>query len=112
MLERDGPHDQPQRHNVIGCFQRFGVSRIDLVLSGSYLVMGGLYLKSKVLKRDDHVAACVLPGIHRREVKVAALVLCLDCGPALFVKVEQEKLRLSACIHAVSQGSCLSDGSL
>ena len=47
MLHGDLPHDEAERHHVVGHRQRVGVAQVDLVLARAVLV-------ERVLDRDAH----------------------------------------------------------
>jgi hypothetical protein len=66
--------DHPKGHQIVGSRERIGVTKINLLLSRSPLMMGVLHRDSHLLQHGDRAATEVSAQALRGVVKVAGLV--------------------------------------
>ena len=72
--KRHLPHDEPERHDVVGHGQRIGVAEVDLVLARRVLVVAVLHRDPHGLERVDRALAQVGGHVRGGEIEVRRLV--------------------------------------
>ncbi|MPM90430.1 hypothetical protein SDC9_137551 [bioreactor metagenome] len=93
-------------HDVVGRFERVGVFKVDLVLAGRHLVVGGLDFKAHVFQRDADFSSGGLAMIQRPQIKIARLVVGLGGGLTRVVGLKQEELAFGADVKGVKPHVC------
>ena len=101
-----------ERHNIVRRAQNLVILEVDLMLTLCVFVVGRLNFKAHAFKRQADVLAAVLTLVNGAEVKVAAPVVAVGGGSALFVRAEKEKFALGADIAGVAHVRRLFDCAL
>ena len=91
-----------ESHDIVRGSQNLVVFEIYLMLSLGDLVVGRFYFKAHLFERKADVTAAVLAAVNGAEVEVAALVVSLGSGLAVFVDMEQEEFALRADIARIA----------
>ena len=103
MAFGDRLHCQLECHNIICRLKCLIITEINLMLRRSHLVMGCLYLKSHVLKRQHHIPSRILAKIDRSKIKISSALVALCRRLSVFILIEQEKFALRSYIEPVSK---------
>ena len=103
VSDRDGPHHEPQRGQVVGHRQRISGAKVDFVLATGHFVMRRLRTQLHLLEARYDDAARPLPAVHRDEIEVAAGVQRPGRRLAAVALLEDEKLHLAPDAHRKAQ---------
>ena len=95
-------YSQFKCHEIICNRQCLLIFKIYLVLSGCHLMMGSIDLTTHILHRQYNITACVLTGIIRSQVKISGPLSRLQCGIALVISIQQEKLAFRSYLKLIS----------
>ena len=98
----NGLYRQLKSHNVICRQKGFVIPEINLMLSGSHLVVGGLHFKSHLLQGQHHISSGILPLVYRTHIKISRLLVGVGGGISLVIRMEQEKLTLRSYVKLIA----------
>ena len=102
-------NSQLKSHDIVRRGQCLVIFKVDLMLSRCHLVMGRLNLKSHILQSQHHISSCILPQIHRTQVKISRLFMSDGSRLAVVILMQQKKFTFRANIEAVPHLGCLID---
>ena len=98
----DALDDILESHDIVCGGQNLVVFEIYLMLSLGDLMVGRFYFKAHLLECEADVTAAVLAAVNGAEVEIAALIVGLSGGLAVFVDMEQEEFALRTDIARIA----------
>ena len=92
---------QPEGHDLVRTVYGPGVLEVDLVLAGGVLMVAGFDLKAHLLQIQADLPAGGFAVVQRAQVEVARLVLGAGGGPAVLVRLKEEKFQLRPDVELI-----------
>ena len=85
---------------VVGCRERIRIAKVDLVLTGSLLVIGALREDIHLLQRQIYLAAYILPPVIGCDIHISGMIVRLQRALSVLIAFEQVKF------HPRTEGEC------
>ena len=96
-------------HRIVRSGQRIRVAKINLILSGTFFMMGTLRLDPHLFECQAYLPADIFPSVFRSYVHVGGVIIRLLCWAAIIIQMKQIKFLLCAKEKEVSGLLCLAD---
>ena len=90
------PYGVEKRYVMVCGGDGLGTVKIDLILSGTPLMMAAFRTDVHLFQRQHDIPADILAPVHGGDVHIAALVMWLQRGTAAVVQIQQVKLAVRA----------------
>ena len=108
---RNGFDHRTECHSMIRRTQGIGIAKIDLILSGTFLVVGGFRLDPHPLQSKADLPADIFAFVFRGHIHVACMVIGNIGGFPILVQFEQIELQFRAegegiaCFRRICDGT-------
>ncbi|KYC61210.1 hypothetical protein B4100_3310 [Heyndrickxia coagulans] len=79
--------------DIVACPDCIRIFKINFVLAGCNFMVGRFNFKAHFLEFQYDVAPAVFAKVRRRQVKIAAVVVQLQCRFIFFIQLEEEEFR-------------------